>query len=212
MTLAKEQIAELLAPFLEGTLVSDRRLEAVGTYLDLLLKWNSRINLTAVRDSEKIITRHFGESLFAARHLFPNPQQKKMTAIDIGSGAGFPGLPLKIWHEALELTLAESNQKKAVFLREVARTLQLVGVTVLAERAERISSTADLLILRAVEHFENILPTARRLLNTRGRLVLLIGDAQVQLARDTLADLRWEPPLHIPLSRNRSLLVGFNER
>jgi 16S rRNA (guanine527-N7)-methyltransferase len=207
MTLSKERIAELLVPFMEGTLLSDHQLEAVGAYVDLLLKWNSKINLTAISEPEKIITRHFGESLFAAQHLFPNPQQK-MTAIDIGSGAGFPGLPLKIWNETLELTLAESNQRKAVFLREVARTLQLVGVTVLAERAGKISGIANLVILRAVEHFENILPTARRLVNTGGRLALLIGDAQVQSARERLTELRWEPPRHIPLSRNRSLLVG----
>jgi len=111
------------------------------------LKWNSKINLTAIRDPEEIITRHFGESLFAARHLFPISADSQ-SAIDLGSGAGFPGLPLKIWNEALDLTLVESNQRKAVFLREVGRALGLSGVKVQAERAEKLSASADLVILR----------------------------------------------------------------
>jgi 16S rRNA (guanine527-N7)-methyltransferase len=208
MAFTRGRIAELLAPFLEGAPLSDRHLEAVGTYLDLLLKWNSKINLTAIRDPEEIITRHFGESLFAARNLFPRSADSQ-SAIDLGSGAGFPGLPLKIWNEALDLTLVESNQRKAVFLREVARALALSGVRVQAERAEELSASADLVIFRAVERFEQILPTAQRLMKPQGRLALLIGDSQAQSARDTLTDLRWSPPLHIPLSRNRSLLVGF---
>jgi 16S rRNA (guanine527-N7)-methyltransferase len=207
MAFTRGRIAELLAPFLEGAPLSDRQLEAVGTYLDLLLKWNSKINLTAIRDPEEIITRHFGESLFAARNLFPRSANSQ-SAIDLGSGAGFPGLPLKIWNQALDLTLVESNQRKAIFLREVARALALSGVKVQAERAEKLSAAADLVILRAVERFEQILPTARRLVKPGGRLALLIGDAQVQSTRDTLTDLRWTPPLRIPLSRNRSLLVG----
>jgi 16S rRNA (guanine527-N7)-methyltransferase len=207
MAFTRGRIAELLAPFLEGAPLSDRQLEAVGTYLDLLLKWNSKINLTAIRDPEAIITRHFGESLFAARNLFPRSAGSE-SAIDVGSGAGFPGLPLKIWNGALELTLVESNQRKAVFLREVARALALSGVKVLAERAAELSASADLVIFRAVERFEQILPTAQRLMKPQGRLVLLIGDSQAQSARDALTDLQWEPPLRIPLSRNLSLLVG----
>jgi 16S rRNA (guanine527-N7)-methyltransferase len=209
MAFTRGRIAELLAPFIEGTPLSDHQLEAVGTYLDLLLKWNSKINLTAIRDPEEIITRHFGESLFAARNLFPRSANSQ-SAIDLGSGAGFPGLPLKIWNQALDLTLVESNQRKAIFLREVARALALSGVKVQAERAEKLSAAADLVIFRAVERFEQILLPAQRLMKPQGRLALLIGDSQAQSARDTLTDLRWTPPLHIPLSRNRSLLVGFS--
>jgi 16S rRNA (guanine527-N7)-methyltransferase len=207
MAFTRWRIAELLAPFIEGTPLSDHQLEAVGTYLDLLLKWNSKINLTAIRDPEEMITRHFGESLFAARNLFPRSANSQ-SAIDLGSGAGFPGLPLKIWNQALDLTLVESNQRKAIFLREVARALALSGVKVQAERAEKLSAAADLVIFRAVERFEQILLPAQRLMKPQGRLALLIGDSQAQSARDTLTDLRWTPPLRIPLSRNRSLLVG----
>src|ERR1700732_3368343 len=112
------RIAELLVPFLEA---NDQRLTTndciykhISTYIDILLRWNARINLTAIRDPEEIVTRHFGESLFAARHLFPkiyavssvlkdfdsaNDQRPATNdrVADLGSGAGFPGLPIKLW-------------------------------------------------------------------------------------------------------------------
>ena len=88
-------IVELLAPYLEGESLSPVQLQQITTYLDGLMKWNARMNLTAVRDPEQIVTRHFGESLFAARHLFPDAVAVS-TLADVGSGAGFPGLPIAI--------------------------------------------------------------------------------------------------------------------
>jgi 16S rRNA (guanine527-N7)-methyltransferase len=200
-------IAELLSPFLKGAALSESQLGQIASYADLLEKWNARINLTAVRAPEEIITRHFGESLFAARKLFPAPETL-VTAIDIGSGAGFPGLPLKIWNPALDLTLIESNQKKAAFLREAVRTLGLANVSVRAERAEQVSERATLVTLRAVEHFEQILSVALKLTAPPGRIALLIGDSQIQTAKSALATVRWENPVPLPLSLGRSLLVG----
>jgi len=201
------RIRELLEPFLDHASISDSQLKLVSTYLDLLLKWNSKINLTAVRDPEEIVTRHLGESFFAARRLFPD-RDSAATAIDIGSGAGFPGLPLKIWAPALDLSLIEANQKKAVFLREVVRTLSLSQVSVLAQRAEMVPVRADLVSLRAVERFERALPIVQQLLNSGGRIALLIGSGQCEVAKSTLPNLLWEEPIPIPLSRNRVLLIG----
>jgi 16S rRNA (guanine527-N7)-methyltransferase len=205
--MSSEKIAALLSPFLEGAALSESQLAQIAAYAALLEKWNARINLTAVRDFEEIITRHFGESFFAARRLFPVPEIIA-TAIDIGAGAGFPGLPLKIWNPALDLRLIESNQRKAVFLREVVRTLTLKNVQVLAERAEQVSAQADLVTLRAVERFDQILPVALKLTAKPGRVALLIGNSQVPAARSALPDVRWEYPSPLPLSQNRSLLVG----
>ena len=114
--LDQKRIAELLTPFIGPASLSDLQLSSIQVYLELLLKWNAKLNLTAIRDPEEAIARHFGESLFAARQLFPTGPSRD-TAIDIGSGAGFPGLPLKLWNSSLELTLIESNQRKATFLR-----------------------------------------------------------------------------------------------
>src|ERR1039457_5516365 len=118
-------IAARLEPFLNREL-TPAQLDQISTYIDLLQRWNARINLTAIRNEEEIVTRHFGESLFLARHLFPStspPRHPESSVLDIGSGAGFPGVPIKIWAPGIHLTLFESNHKKTVFLREVARAL-----------------------------------------------------------------------------------------
>ena len=138
------RIAELLEPFLSDNsrrtaALSPAQMRLISMYVDLLLRWNDRVNLTAIREPEEIVTRHFGESIFAARRLFPQPEVETGTTahvIDIGSGAGFPGLPTKIWAPHIRLTLIESNQKKATFLREVVRHLGLANVDVFAARAK----------------------------------------------------------------------------
>lgn len=116
--LSEAQIAELLAPFFPAP--SGLLLVQLVTYLELLRKWGEKTNLTAIREPAEIVRRHFGESLFAARHL-PAGQ----TLLDLGSGAGFPGIPIQLVHPELHVTLAESQNKKATFLREVCRKLGL---------------------------------------------------------------------------------------
>jgi 16S rRNA (guanine527-N7)-methyltransferase len=215
-------IVRLLQPFLAETLsgsdsgprsieaaaLTPAQLDHISTYLDLLVRWNARINLTAVRDADEIVTRHFGESIFAARFLFSTTTSESVSLVDIGSGAGFPGLPMKIWNPSAGLTLIESNHKKVAFLREVVRALRLSHVTVFAGRAEDYSGSAELVTLRAVEQFQNILPLAARLVRASGRLALLIGAGQVRSAHDFVPDFIWNPPVPIPLSSSRVLLIG----
>jgi 16S rRNA (guanine527-N7)-methyltransferase len=202
-----DRIAALLSPFLENASLSAEQLAQIATYTDLLLKWNAHFNLTSVRNPEEMITRHFGESLFAARQLL-SEDAADQTAIDVGSGAGFPGLPLKIWNPALKLTLIEAHQKKAVFLREVTRALKFSEVKVFSDRAENLDQQAGLVILRAVERFEKSVPAAAKLVAPAGRLALLIGESQIESAESILPQVRWEAPFLLPLSRGRSLLVG----
>jgi 16S rRNA (guanine527-N7)-methyltransferase len=207
------RIAELLAPFLQAppgppASLTEAQLEQVSAYLDLLLRWNARTNLTAVRDPESMVTRHFGESFFAARQLLS--ADATLRAIDLGSGAGFPGLPLKIFAPALALTLIESSQKKAAFLKEAVRTLALTDIDVFAGRAEDFPSTADLVTLRAVERYERALGTAARLVTPGGRLTLLIGSPQAARTPRLLSAFCWQPPIAIPQSSTRVILVGTN--
>ena len=203
-----DRIGDLLLPFINGSVLSGAQAKQLCLYLDHLVKWNAKINLTAVRDPEEICTRHFGESLFAACQLFPEPMAVKSSAIDIGSGAGFPGMPLKIWAPRLNVTLVESNHKKVAFLRETARLLNLDGLEVLPIRAEEVKTKADLVTLRAVEHFDNVLPRAMDLMNRNGLLALLVGAGQEQVARSVLPHLLWGTRIPIPLSQSRVLLVG----
>lgn len=213
------RIAELLEPFLDSA--NDQRLTSndlhnISTYIDILLRWNARINLTGIRDPEEIVTRHFGESLFAARHLFPRPSVSPVRSVvkdpelaDLGSGAGFPGLPIKLWVPQISVTLIESNQKKATFLREVARSLTLTDINIQTARAESLTAHSfDVVTLRAVERFETILPVAADLLRPAGRLALLIGARQEDQACLTLPSLPWSTPIPIPNSRSRILLLS----
>jgi 16S rRNA (guanine527-N7)-methyltransferase len=203
----KARVREVLAPFLGSASLSEKQLVQIFAYLELLLKWNSKMNLTAVRDPEEIATRHFGESFFAAGELFRD-RHLVGSAIDLGSGAGFPGLPFKIWAPSLALVLVEASQKKAVFLREAARALGFSDIKIFAQRAETISAQADLVTLRAVPHFDAALRIARGLAKPHGRIALLIGRNQVEIATSSFPELSWQEPKQIPLSRERVLLIG----
>jgi len=197
--------------------LSPAQLEHISIYIDILIRWNSRINLTAIRTPEEIVTRHFGESLFAARHLFPcvspvlsvvKDLDSRRTVADVGTGAGFPGLPLKIWNPALSLTRIESNHKKATFLREITRALTLTDVNIRITRAESIQAKFDVVTLRAVEHFEKILPIAAALVSPTGRLALLIATPQVDIAHSLLPDFTWSPATPIPNATSKVLLAA----
>ena len=196
-------IARLLQPFIQ---LDEMRLAAISKYIDLLIKWNARINLTAIRAPEEIVQRHFGESFFAASHILAEKSVK--TAIDLGSGAGFPGVPLALLATQVEITLIESSQKKSTFLKELIRLLGLKNLKVFSGRAESYSQSADLVMLRAVERFEEVLPLALELVSPGGRLALLIGTSQIDLAESLLPSVHWKVPLAIPSSHSRALLVG----
>jgi 16S rRNA (guanine527-N7)-methyltransferase len=208
------RIADLLHPFLGDSSASPELTCHLQTYLELLLRWNARINLTAVRDPEQIVTRHFGESLFAARVLrdvgaFTGDQGRQTTVADIGAGAGFPGIPIKLLVPEVGLTLIESQNKKATFLRELIRTLSLSDTQVFCGRAEAWPHTADVVTLRAVEKFETVLPTAATLVSLHGRLCLLSTNGQVESLRRALGALwRIDEPVPIPLSSGRVILMA----
>src|SRR5436305_6024197 len=134
------RIEELLRPFLPRE-PAPELLQWLHRYLDLLLRWNRRLALTASHDAEYIVTRHIGESLFAAAH-WTRPGAMPASAIDVGSGAGFPGIPLKLYSPSVEVRLVEAHGKKATFLREVVRALELRGISVIERRAEDLVSEA----------------------------------------------------------------------
>jgi 16S rRNA (guanine527-N7)-methyltransferase len=136
-------------------------------------------------------------------------QRKRIIVADVGSGAGFPGIPIKLWVPEISLTLVESNHKKATFLREVVRALTLTDVDIQNVRAESLRPRSfDLVTLRAVEHFEAILPIASGLLAPSGRLALLIGSSQLAAAHAILPRLTWSEPVPIPESRSRVLAIA----
>jgi 16S rRNA (guanine527-N7)-methyltransferase len=167
-TLSESAIEKLLTPYLPE--IPATLLPQLSTYLDLLLKWNARTNLTAIRDPEEIVRRHFGESLFAARHLDPDTS----TLLDFGSGAGFPGLPIALLRPDVQVTLAESQNKKATFLREVIRTLTL-PTEVWSDRVEAMPATRQFhtVALRAVDNMTAAIAAAAP--RVAHQLLLLTG-------------------------------------
>ena len=208
------RIAALLEPFLGGEPLSPALSAQLQTYLDLLLRWNARINLTSVRGPEQIVTRHFGESLFAARVLRDaGALAGSPTLSDIGSGAGFPGIPIKLFAPEVQLTLIESQNKKATFLREVIRTLGLQGAEIFCGRAEAWNHTAAIVTMRAVEKFDRALPAAAKLVSDHGTLCLLIGTGQLPSVRQELGpEWHFSPVVSIPHSDGRVVAMGKHMR
>jgi 16S rRNA (guanine527-N7)-methyltransferase len=196
-------IERLLRPYAK---LDEQRLRLISTYIDILLKWNARVNLTAVRDPEEIVTRHFGESFFAAEVL--RSGSVPASAIDLGSGAGFPGIPLAIHMTGTTVTLVESNHKKSTFLREVITALKLKNAAVYAGRGEDYSGQAELVTMRAVERFDKALPVAISLAVPGGRVGLMIGSGQIAHARALAPEIDWKEPEPVPGGHSRALLVG----
>ena len=182
MSLNPDQISKILEPYTanaeSGSFDWPRICDQLALYLDLLLKWNSRVNLTAIRSPEEIVRRHFGESIFAGLHLNcstwnnSDPARTDISLLDFGSGAGFPGLPIQILWPELSVTLAEARQKKASFLREVTRNLSL-QTEIWADRVEKMPADRQFSVvtLRAVDEMNDaVLAAATR---TREQLVIL---------------------------------------
>lgn len=197
-----EQAAAELALNLSG-----HQVELLAKHFSLLLKWNEKINLTSIRKPEQIAIRHFEESLYLAK-LLPPPAG---LLVDVGSGAGFPGLPLKIVWPEVETVLLEPNHKKATFLKEVIRSCDLRGVEVRTERLEDaarrdLAGRAALVTLRAVAPTAEVLTGLSRLLAPGGQAAFFVGErAAAQLAHP---EFDWQPPQAIPHSERRVILIG----
>lgn len=173
-------------------------------YLSLILRWNARTNLTAVRDPDAILSRHFLESIACARAL-PSGIH---TLLDFGSGAGFPGIPIAICRPEIAVTLAESQGKKAAFLREALRVLGLPA-QVHAGRAEALGRTFDCVTLRAVDRMESAVAAAARLVGPDGWLAPLTTHADLPaLQRAAGPGFDWIPPTPLPGSDARNLALG----
>jgi len=202
--LSSEAIRRALGDF--QLAVSNQQVQQIQQYMTVLLAWNEKINLTAIRDPLEILYRHFCESMWAATAV---PVENGRLA-DVGSGGGFPGLPLKIIRPDLQVFLIESNIKKATFLAEVIRELGLADARVLVSRYEELTEEVaplDIICSRALGDFQPFLEWAASGRVAASQVVLWIG------ARDLdeitkIATWSWREPLPVPNSLRRLLLVG----
>jgi 16S rRNA (guanine527-N7)-methyltransferase len=201
--ITNEAIARSIAPY--GVQIDEELAAKIRQYIELLLRWNAKINLTSVVRPLEIVERHFGEAFFAAKAV---PIQNGRLA-DIGSGAGFPGLALKLLAPGLSVILIESNIKKCVFMQEVVGAINIQGVDIIHARFESVvpSEPFDYVTSRAVGQFAQLEHWASRWAQKSGTIILFvgIGDSE-EIRRD--AGWNWRSPIKIPRSRERVILVG----
>ena len=167
---------------------------ALEAHLELLMRWNQKLNLTSIRNREEAIERHYCESLFLGSRL----PAGALRIADVGSGAGFPGFPVAVLRPECAVTLIESHQRKSVFLREASRTL--ANVRVLAKRAEDVDESFDWVISRAVS-YADLAPFLKRLAPNAD---LLSG---AEIPPDVLG-FEWDGPVALPWGNQRWLWTG----
>lgn len=204
VSLSNDLIRRALRPYQFE--VTDRLAAAVRCYIEILLFWNQNVNMTAVTNPAEILSRHFGESMFAAAAV---PLQKGRLA-DVGSGAGFPGLALKLVAPELHLLLIESNAKKAAFLAEVVRRLELSSVEIMRQRYEELQQKApdlDFVTARALGDFDRLLNWSRRSMGPEGFVILWLGSEDAATV-SSMAGWKWRQQIPIPGSKKRVLLIG----
>ena len=208
-SISTSRIAKELEPY--GVNANEALCSQIHSYVEMLLVWNRKMSLTAVTDPVEIVRFHFGESIFA---LTVGAISDGRLA-DVGSGAGFPGLPIRLARPSIHLTMIESNTKKCTFLREVSRRLNVDGdVRVLNSRMEDLPTPSaeerfDFISARAVGDFDVLLDFARKFLAKKGRLVLWIGQEDAEtLAAAHSVQWEWSDPILIPNSSRRNLLSG----
>jgi 16S rRNA (guanine527-N7)-methyltransferase len=184
-----ELLRKKISPIAE---LSPTQVSQLDNHYNLLIKWNKVLNLTSLRKVEEIVERHYCESIFLGVHL----PIGIWSIGDLGSGAGFPGVPVAIVRSECKVSLIESNQRKSVFLREATRWLS--NVQVLAERAENLNARFDWVVCRAVLFSEIEKPVAA--ISAR---IAILGTEQPPDSRFT-----WNTPIQLPWGNHRHLWLG----
>jgi 16S rRNA (guanine527-N7)-methyltransferase len=186
--------SQLLDPGLSQSQIA----QLYGHY-ELLIRWNERMNLTTVKPGPEMVIRHYCESLFFSSHL--PADHEKISVFDVGSGAGFPGIPMAILKPDWHVTLIESSQRKAVFLRESSR--HLPNVSILAQRMENVSERGDWVVARAVDPQEVLLNVPRMAPNVG----LMLGEAAFSSIRGNKR-IAWAEPVRLPWGDRKVCVYG----
>jgi 16S rRNA (guanine527-N7)-methyltransferase len=202
MTISDELIRKHLRPY--GFAPTSEQVAKFRSYADLLIAWNKKISLTTIVEPVEMVRTHFGESIFGRTSGLISEGR----LADVGSGAGFPGIPLAITTSELQVTLIEPSLKKVVFLSEVKRELQLENVRIVRGSMSVVDAGEfDYITSRALGRFADFLQFASRHTLDEGRAVLWLGEAAAtEIAQ--VSSWRWHSARSIPLSDRRCILVG----
>ena len=204
VVIKNELIQSWVAPFHGES--SAGQLEQIQKYVSLLLHWNQKISLTSIENPQELVSRHFGESFFGAKFI----ENHGCRLADVGSGAGFPGLALKIVLPELQVSLIEQDTRKAAFLNEVIRALNFENCKVYRTTYEAMPpeiSNFDVIVARAIGNHKSLLKWMAPRLSESGQAVLWIG-AEDAARISQLLDWKWRLPEALPNSKNRVLLSG----
>jgi 16S rRNA (guanine527-N7)-methyltransferase len=179
--------------------LSELQIGQLYQHYEQLQRWNQRMNLTTVKPGAETVVRHYCESLFFAAHI--PMEQAKISILDLGSGAGFPGIPIAVLRPEWQVTLIESGRRKAVFLRESSR--QIRNVSIRAERMEAASDHAGWIVARAVDPTEVIKQVPRLAPN----IGLMLGEEDFSSIRHD-SDIAWAEPVRLPWGDRKLCVYG----
>ena len=195
--------------------LSKKQLEQLDKYYELLIEWNEKINLTRITEYEDVYLKHFYDSLTIAKVV---DLSTKQTLCDVGTGAGFPGVVLKIVYPNLKITLVDSLQKRVNYLNEIVKELGLEDIHAIHSRGEDFKETFDVVTARAVANIEKLVTYTMHLVNKNGIFVAMKGNIEEELTSQVEQKLNKKYKIEqiekflLPIENsNRSLIVIKNK-
>jgi 16S rRNA (guanine527-N7)-methyltransferase len=202
-----------------GVLLTRKMIEKFLVYMEELKDWNRVVNLTSLKKDDSIAVKHFIDSLSLGPHLLPGT-----SLLDLGSGAGFPGIPVKIAKPSLKVTLLEATRKKVHFQQHLIRKLCLVEISALQGRAENLKTEKgitpkfDVVTSRAFSGLEKFLRSGVPFIKKEGCLIAMKGkraEEELEESRDTLKALSLEVSkivnLQLPVNKEKRCLIFINK-
>ena len=194
--------------------LNEQQISKFQRYLELLLEWNEKFNLTAITDKDEIEEKHFIDSIELVKFF----DVKNKTLLDVGSGAGFPGIPLAIVEPTLQITLLESNGKRVSFLREVVKELDLKNVEIIQGRSEELGTREkyDIVTARAVKELNVLLEITFYLVKVGGYFIAYKSsgvDEEISNAKHAFKCLQIDEykkfDYSLPKSKNSRVFLGI---
>ena len=161
--------------------INEEKLNKLEKFYELLIDWNNKINLTRIVEKEEVYLKHFYDSLTIVKEVDLNQVE---TLCDVGTGAGFPGIVLKIFYPHLKITLVDSLLKRVNYLNTIIKDLELNDIVAIHARGEDVKEKFDIVTSRAVANIEKLVVYTMHLVNKTGRLVALKGDIEKELTDD----------------------------
>lgn len=198
-----------------GINITEEQLNKLNKFYKLLIEWNEKINLTRITEENEVYLKHFYDSLTIKKVIDLNEVE---TLCDVGTGAGFPGIVLKIMYPHLKITLVDSLQKRVNYLNSIINDLELEDIHAIHSRGEDFKETFDVVTARAVANIEKLVTYTMHLLNKDGQLVAMKGNIEEELTESVQQKLSKKYQIkqiekfYLPIEEShRSLVVLKNK-